>query len=154
MERIWVTAGAGAAPLPSRSTSTADAVPADTANAQRPSGVAATPCALPSSGTVAVSAEPSTVPVAVAAEHPGDASARAGSTGAGPEPPGASAAAEAVTGPEARGGVAVEAPPEVHAVPAPSVTVVTRQAVTARRAEKPRPIRSSVGRAGQAGAMT
>ena len=132
MERIWVTAGAGAAPLPSRSTSTADAVPADTANAQRPSGVAATPCALPSSGTVAVRAEPSAAPLAVAAEQPGDASARPGRAGTVPGPPDVPAGAEVATGTEAPVDGAVEAPPEVHAVPTPSVIVASRQAVMAR----------------------
>ncbi len=85
MERTSVTAGAGPVPPPSRSTTT-DPLAEDTANAHRPSGVAATPNGL-AAWADDVLAEPSAAPVAVAPEQPGDASARAGSAGTGPELP-------------------------------------------------------------------
>jgi hypothetical protein len=77
---------------------------------------------------------------AVAAEHPGDASAPAGSAGADPGPPAAGEAGDVGDPVRAPGGGAVEAPPDVHAIPVPSVTAATAQAVAARRAAKPRPM--------------
>lgn len=120
------------------------------AYSHRPSGVTATPNGLPPVFTDAVPAGPSSAPAAVAPEHPGDASARAGSAAAGTEPAGVVPAAggEDDPLPPPPAGVAtaavVEALPDVQPAPAPSVTA-TRQQAAARPLAKPRFMPSSVG---------
>ena len=142
-----VTAGADPTPLetPSRSTSTDAATAPDPPNvvakAHRPSGVAATPNGERPAATDVVPAGPSARPGAVAAEQPGDASARPVGAGTAPavvwgEVGVPDAAAWPVLAARAAGELA-----DVHPAPAPSAIAASRQAPARCRCAKPRPMR-------------